>query len=80
MLDRIKKYIVDDEERVIYFDNKVYIVNFIKILDINYENITIKGKNNLFVIKGNNLSLRKLLEQEVLISGEIRIIEVLNGK
>ena len=80
MLDRIKKYIVDDEERVIYFDNKVYIVNFFKVLDINYENIIIKGKNKLFVIRGNNLSLRKLLEKEVLISGDIKTIEVLNDK
>lgn len=59
MLERIKKYIVDDEERVIYFDNKVYIVNFIKILDINYENIMVRGKNKLIIIRGNNLSLRK---------------------
>lgn len=80
MLDRIKKYIVDDEERVIYFDNKVYIVNFFKVLDINYENIMVKGKNKLFVIRGNNLSLRKLLEKEVLISGDIKTIEVLNDK
>ena len=80
MLDRIKKYIVDDEERVIYFDNKVYIVNFIKILDINYENIMVRGKNKLIIIRGNNLSLRKLLEREVLISGDIKTIEVLNDK
>lgn len=80
MLERIKKYIVDDEERVIYFDNKVYIVNFIKILDINYENIMVRGKNKLIIIRGNNLSLRKLLEREVLISGDIKAIEVLNDK
>lgn len=80
MLERIKKYIVDDEERVIYFDNKVYIVNFIKILDINYENIMVRGKNKLIIIRGNNLSLRKLLEREVLISGDIKTIEVLNDK
>ena len=80
MLERIKKYIVDDEERIIYFDNKVYIVNFIKILDINYENIMVRGKNKLIIIRGNNLSLRKLLEREVLISGDIKAIEVLNDK
>ena len=80
MLERIKKYIVDDEERVIYFDNKVYIVNFIKILDINYENIMVRGKNKLIIIRGNNLSLRKLLEREVLISGDIKTKEVLNDK
>ena len=80
MLEKIRKYIVDDEERAIYFDNKVYIVNFMKILDINYENIIVKGKNKLFVIRGNNLSLKRLLEREVLISGDIRTIEVLNDK
>ena len=40
----------------------------------------LRGKNKLIIIRGNNLSLRKLLEREVLISGDIKTIEVLNDK
>lgn len=80
MLDRIKKYIVDDEFRLIYFAEQVYIVNFLKILELSDENITIKNKNNLFVIKGNNLSLRRMLDREVLITGKVKSIEVFYDK
>ncbi len=79
MLDKIRKYIVDDE-RVIYFNEQVYVVNFLKILEISDESITIKGKNNLFIIKGNNLSLRRLLDKEVLVSGKVKAIEVFYDK
>lgn len=80
MLDRIKKYIVDDDERVIYFNEQVYVVNFIKILEISDESITIKGKKNLFIIKGSGLSLRRLLDSEVLVSGKVKSIEVFYDK
>lgn len=80
MLNKIRKYIVDNEERLIYFDEQVYIVNFFKILAISSTSIIIKGKNNLFIIRGNDLSLRKLLEKEVLISGKIQAIEVDDDK
>ncbi len=80
MLNRIKKYIVDDEFRLIYFAEQVYVVNFLKILELSDENITIKNKNNLFVIKGNNLSLRRMLDREVLITGKVKSIEVFYDK
>lgn len=80
MFDRIKKYIVDDDERIIYFNEQVYVVNFFKILEISEENVTVKGRNNLFIIKGSNLSLRRLLDREVLISGKIKAIEVFYDK
>ncbi len=75
-LDRIKKYIVDGEFRLIFFSDQVYIVNFDKILELNGSNITIRSNNEIFSINGKNLSLRRLLEREVLISGRIKSIEV----
>lgn len=80
MLDRIKKYIVDDEFRLIYFAEQVYVVNFSKILELSDENITIKDKNKLFVMKGSNLSLRRMLDREVLITGKVKSIEVFYDK
>lgn len=80
MLDRIKKYIVDDEFRLIFFDEQVYVVNFEAILELRDENITIRNKNNLFVIKGEKLSLRRLLDREILISGKVKSIEVFYDK
>ncbi len=80
MLEKIKKYIVDDEFRLIFFNNHIYVTSFEKILELNNENITIRSKNNLFVIKGSNLSLRRLLEKEILVSGIVKSIEVFYDK
>lgn len=79
-LDKIRKYIVDDEFRLIYFNEQIYTINFDKILELNDENITIRSKNKLFVIKGNTLSLRRLLDSEILISGKVKSIEVFYDK
>lgn len=79
-LDKIRKYIVDDEFRLIFFNEQIYTINFDKILELNDENITIRSKNRLFVIKGNTLSLRRLLDSEILISGKVKSIEVFYDK
>lgn len=79
-LDKIRKYIVDDEFRLIFFNEQIYTINFDKILELNNENITIRSKNKLFVIKGNTLSLRRLLDSEILISGKVKSIEVFYDK
>ncbi len=80
MLDKIRKYIVDEDERIIYFNRKVYISNFSKILEIGSESISVKSKNGIFIIIGENLSLLKLLDNEVLISGKIKNIEVFDER
>lgn len=80
MLDRIKKYIVDNEFRLIFFEDKIYIINFDKILELTVNEVTIKESNKLYIIKGEGLSLKRLLEKEILISGKIGTIEVLYDK
>ena len=80
MLDKIRKYIVDEDERIIYFNRNVYISNFSKILEIGSESISVKSKNGIFIIIGENLSLLKLLDNEVLISGKIKNIEVFDER
>ena len=37
--------------------------------------ISVKYSNGTIIIKGNNLSINKLLEQEMLITGDIKSIE-----
>lgn len=78
--EKIRKYIVDDEFRLIFFDNQIYIINFDKILELSDGNITVNWENKLFVIKGDVLSLKRLLDKEVLISGKIKSIEVFYDK
>ena len=76
MINKIVNYIKDNKFKINYIDNSVNIVNYDKILDIKDEVITIIKENNVILIKGNDLKLSKLLDNEILITGNINKIEM----
>lgn len=76
MLNKIKEYINDNEFRFTIFSDRIHIINFLKILSLEEERISFLTEKGRFIIKGKGLSLHKLLEDEVLISGDISSIEV----
>lgn len=80
MIEKLRKYIVEDEFRIIYFSNMVYVINYSKILDLNADSLSIMDNNKIYIIKGKNLTLIRLLDSEVLIKGLIKNIEVLYDK
>ena len=57
-------------------NNSVNIVNYDKILDVNDTVITVIKENKMIFIKGSELRLTKLLDNEVLITGLINKIEL----
>ena len=71
-----------------YIDNSEFQLNLLKGIDnvINYhEFLQINSKEMIFTtsfckinVKGNNLVLSKLLDSELLITGDIDAIEVIN--
>lgn len=76
MFRKIKDYVIDDRLRINIFENKINIVNYIDIVTIETERICVLSKLKKIIIKGKNLTLNKLLENEVLISGDIKSIEL----
>lgn len=71
----IRKYIVEDEFKVTIFKNKINILNYNEIDSIEDEKIIIRHEDKFLVLHGKELSIKKLLEEEVLISGVIDKIE-----
>ena len=76
MIEKIVHYIEDNSLKIKYFDNNVNIVNYDKILEIKSDVITIIKDNKLILIRGENLKLTKLLDNEILIIGIIKRIEL----
>lgn len=76
MFDKIREYIKDDEFRFTVFENRIHIINYSEILSLETERISFRMEEKRFVIKGNNLVLNRLLENEVLIMGTVFSIEV----
>ncbi|MCI8346954.1 MAG: hypothetical protein HFJ12_03280 [Bacilli bacterium] len=76
MFQSIKNYINDNEFKLTVFEDRVYVANYLKIISLEDERISFLTQKGRIIIKGNNLCLNKLLEDEVLISGRVSNIEV----
>ncbi len=77
MIDKIRDYIRDDEFRLTIFKNRLHIINYLDILTLSNKQISVDTGDNLIVIKGENLILNKLLDNEILITGKIYTVEEL---
>lgn len=76
MIKRITNYIKDNKFKIYYVNNSVNILYYDNILEVTNDVITITKENKIILIKGNNLRLTKLLDNEVLITGDINKIEL----
>ena len=63
------------EEGIIIINNKINVVNYKKIDYFDLDKIIISINNKKIIFKGNNLVLTKLLNNEVEIKGEIKLME-----
>ena len=76
MIKKIIEYIKDNNFKINYVNNSVNIRNYDKILEITSDVITIIKENKVIFIKGSDLKLNKLLDNEILITGIINNIEM----
>ena len=75
-IKKIVSFIKDDNFKINYINNSVNIVNYDKILEINNDLISVLKENKVIQIRGNDLKLSKLLDDEILITGIISKIEL----
>ena len=76
MLRDLRNYILEKDFRINYIKNKLNIVNYEVIDHFSDEKVIIRYSGGTVTIKGENLIISKLLEDEVLISGIIKNIEL----
>ena len=76
MIQEIINYIKDDKFKIIFINNSLDIINYDQLLEVNDDLITIKKENKIINIKGENLRLNKLMDNEILILGTIKRIEI----
>ena len=78
MFNRISNFIKDDELETPIYNNKIHIKNYTRIISLEKNYISLYASNKKIIMKGNNLKLNKILNDEILIIGEITAIEVKN--
>lgn len=75
MLKKIKNYINDTSWRINVFNKGVNIVNYIDIIILEENRISVKYQEGIITVLGEELSVNKMLEQEMLITGIVKSIE-----
>lgn len=71
----LRSYILENKFKITIIENKVSIINYLEIDAFDENKIVIRYKEGIVVISGNNLIISKLLDDELLISGDILKVE-----
>lgn len=70
-----RNYIMENDLKVIYLDNKVDVINYGQVISFDNNKIILKNENKTILVVGDNLVVSKLLISEILIVGNITKIE-----
>lgn len=71
----LREYIEDNKFRFSFVNNQLDIINYLRINYLEENKISLHYKDGNLVIKGNNLRIKKLLDDEILIVGDIENIK-----
>lgn len=74
--NRIKNYIKDNEFHFDIFIDHIYIANYEKILSLSDTRVSFVAQNKKITLTGNKLSLIKMLDDELLIQGNLTKVEL----
>lgn len=76
IFDRIDSYLVDKEYKIIIKKNYLDIINYEEVKDFSDKEIKIKHEGGITKIIGNNLVISKMLDEEIIIMGNIIRLEI----
>lgn len=75
MFDRLRNYINDDSWKINISKNQVDIVNYLDIILLEEEKILVKYREGIISVTGDRLSVNKMMDSEILITGNIKCVE-----
>ena len=76
LTSKLDRYLEDKEYKIIIQKNKVNIINFKNIIDFSDNKISLKCDDRKIDIEGKNLIISKMIDDELLIIGNIFNIRI----
>lgn len=73
---KLKRYIEESECKITIVGNKINVVNYSSIGHFDSNKIIIRYEEGSLIIKGESLVVTRLLHDEILITGNIKNIEI----
>ena len=76
LINKLDNYLTDTTYKIILKKNTLNIINYIEIKDFSNTRIVISNKEGLTTITGENLVVSKMQDNEALITGKIKTIQL----
>ncbi len=76
MLNNIKNYLYDKKYFINLFDNYIHVFNYLKLLKFSNDEVSLQLEFFILNIKGNNLFITKMTNNEILIKGDVFELEI----
>lgn len=76
IIDKLDRYLNENDYKLILDNNRLNIVNYEEIIDFSLSNIKVKLKDKIVSIEGRNLVINKMVDNEILITGNISNISI----
>ncbi|MGE5455754.1 MAG: YabP/YqfC family sporulation protein [Ignavibacteriales bacterium] len=76
LIESFRNYLLEEEFKINILNNKINIINYTDIMGFDTNEVIVKHKSGEVIIKGNDLTITRLLTDEVLIVGNIKNIEL----
>lgn len=76
IIKNLRSYLLEDEFQIRILENRVNIVNYDSIGQIDSNKVTLKHNKETIIITGDHLVISKLLTNEILVTGNIKNIEL----
>lgn len=76
LTSKLDKYLEDEDYKIIIKKNQINIINFKEIIDFSDNKITLKCDNKRIDVEGKNLIISKMMDDELLIIGNINNIRI----
>ena len=74
--NKLDRYLIDKNYKITYFKDYINIDNYIEIIDFSSSSVKIRHNSSITEIIGNNLVVNKMVDCELLITGEVYEIKL----
>lgn len=73
--DKLRSYILENKFKLTYLNNYINVINYTNIGHFDNKKIIIYNQDKTVILNGTNLTISKMLKDELLIEGNIERIE-----
>ena len=76
LINKLDRYLENKNYEIILKDNSVNIINFSEIIDFSMNKISVRCDNKIINVEGKNLIISKMLDDELLVTGNISNLRI----